>query len=60
MTQGKIERYHESTYNVTPSDAYYGRSKKIIQRSRKIKKETMKSRRTYYRKSLAAMTARNL
>ena len=47
------ERYHESLGNVTPLDAYHGRAEQIIQRRRKIKKETMRTRRIYYMKSLA-------
>jgi putative transposase len=43
------ERYHESLDNVTPGDAYYGRSAEILSRRERIKKQTMKRRRVYYR-----------
>ena len=38
-------RYHEALNNVTPSDVYYGRDQKILNRREKIKKKTMQLRR---------------
>ena len=34
-------RYHESLNNVTPSDVYFGKDKKIIERRQKIKRKTL-------------------
>jgi transposase InsO family protein/transposase-like protein len=38
-------RYHESLQNLTPVDVYYGRGQAILEKRRKIKKETLKKRR---------------
>ena len=38
------QRYHESLNNLTPADVYYGRSKEILSRRNKIKKQTLKMR----------------
>ena len=38
-------RYHESSGNVTPADAYFGRHTAIIERSKNIKEITFKNRR---------------
>ena len=46
-------RYHESLENVTPADVYYGRSERILERRRRIKKETIKRRRNSYWRSVA-------
>lgn len=45
MTQGKIERYHESLDNITPADMYFGRYHEIIDRRAMIKYETLQQRR---------------
>jgi putative transposase len=47
MTQGKIERYHESLNNVTPADVYHGRQKEILAKREQIKRRTLKARRHY-------------
>jgi putative transposase len=39
------ERYHESLGNIKPRDKYLGNDEKIIEKRKKIKKETMKMRR---------------
>ena len=39
------ERYHESLSNVTPADAYFGRTTAIIERRKRIKNLTIKNRR---------------
>ena len=41
------ERYHEALQNLTPADVYYGRSRDILTRRKKIKKQTMLQRRRY-------------
>ena len=46
MTQGKIERYHESLNNVTPSDVYQGRSDDILDQRAIIKSRTMMRRKS--------------
>ena len=38
-------RYHESIYNLTPADVYFGRDQTILRQRRKIKDQTMKQRR---------------
>jgi len=38
-------RYHESLNNTTPSDVYFGRDQKIIEKRKQIKLKTMKKRR---------------
>jgi len=35
------KRYHESLNNVTPSDVYFGKDKKIIERRQRIKRKTL-------------------
>ncbi len=40
-------RYHESLNNLTPTDVYNGRDKKIISMREKIKLQTMKLRRVH-------------
>ena len=37
-------RYHESLDNLTPSDVYYGRGKKIIIQREILKEQTLKMR----------------
>ena len=44
MTQGKIERYHESLDNVTPADVYNGRRNDILDRRSMIKSRTLMER----------------
>jgi putative transposase len=46
------ERYHESLGNITPRDKYYGREGEILERRRKIKKQTIRRRREIYRNQL--------
>jgi len=47
------QRYHESLENVTPADVYYGHSARILERRKRIKKETIKRRRNSYWRSVA-------
>jgi putative transposase len=42
------ERYHESLSNVTPSDVYFGREEKILQKRREIKLKSIQKRRQEY------------
>ena len=35
------KRYHESLNNVTPSDVYFGKDKRIIERRQRIKRKTL-------------------
>ena len=35
------ERYHESLGNLTPADIYFGRGRKLIRQSSKIKKKIL-------------------
>ena len=37
-------RYHESLGNLTPADVFFGRDRAIIERRRKIKKQTFEKR----------------
>ena len=46
-------RYHESLNNLKPADVYYGKGHAIIEKRRKIKMRTMRSRRQIYLKSKA-------
>ena len=39
------DRYHEALNNLTPADVYYGRSRDILTRRKRIKKQTMIQRR---------------
>ncbi len=48
------ERYHESLDNVTPADVYFGRQYEVLTERAKIKRLTMKKRKTEY---LAARVA---
>jgi len=50
------ERYHESLNNLTPSDVYFGRSDKILEKRRKIKERTLKERRQVYLTEKLLMT----
>ena len=42
-------RYHEAINNVTPSDRFFGKDKKILEQRKRIKTETMRLRRKLYR-----------
>ena len=42
------ERYHESINNVTPAQMYYGQAHKIMERRKKIKRETLRKRKQLY------------
>ena len=44
------ERYHESLSNVTPSDVYFGREEKILQKRKQTKLITIQKRRHEYLK----------
>jgi transposase InsO family protein len=48
------ERYHEALDNVTPADAYFGRSYEIVSEREKIKQRTMRKRKKEYRAAMAA------
>ena len=39
------DRYHEALNNLTPADVHYGRSRDILTRRKRIKKQTMIQRR---------------
>nr|WP_244649745.1 IS3 family transposase [Pseudovibrio japonicus] len=41
-------RYHESLGNVIPADTYFGRDKKILERRKIIKQQTLQNRRLRY------------
>ena len=47
------DRYHESIGNVTPADAYFGRHTAIMERRRKIKKQTIQNRRLNHQRQAA-------
>ena len=47
------QRYHESLNNVTPADAYFGRTPAIIKRRETIKRKTIEHRRLLHRKLAA-------
>ena len=42
------ERYHESLGNVAPSDVYFGREEKILQKRKETKLRTIQKRRQEY------------
>ena len=46
-------RYHESLGNLTPADVYFGRDRAIIERRRKIKKQTFEKRRLAHQRQAA-------
>ena len=46
-------RYHESLGNLTPADVYFGRARAIIERRRKIKKQTFDKRRLAHQRQAA-------
>ena len=46
-------RYHKSLNNVTPADVYFRRDTAIIERSRKIKKRTLQTRRLNHQRQAA-------
>ena len=41
-------RYHESLNNLTPADVFFGKERKILEKRKKIKFETIKNRRNQY------------
>jgi putative transposase len=47
------QRYHETLNNVTPADAYFGRSQAIIKQRERIKRQTIEYRRLQHRKLAA-------
>ena len=47
------QRYHESLNNVTPADVYFGGDKDIIRERRRIKKQTIQSRRLQHQRRAA-------
>lgn len=46
-------RYHESLKNLTPADVYWGRDTAILEKRRKIKEATLRSRRLNHHKQAA-------
>ena len=46
-------RYHEGLGNLTPADLYCGRDRAIIERRRKIKKQTVEKRRLAHQRQAA-------
>ena len=46
-------RYHEGLGNLTPADVYCGRDRAIIERRRKIKKQTVQKRRLAHQRQAA-------
>jgi len=45
-------RYHESLNNLTPSDVYFGRGKKILEQRKLIKERTMQKRRKQHQQQM--------
>jgi len=48
------ERYHEALDNVTPADVYHGRAEQVRAKRERIKKRTMRLRRSLYEEAVAA------
>ncbi len=46
-------RYHESLGNLKPDEVYFGRDRAIIERRRKIKKQTFEKRRLAHQRQAA-------
>ncbi len=46
-------RYHESLWNLTPADVYFGRGQAILSQRRTTKEKTMKQRRLINQKRAA-------
>jgi putative transposase len=47
------QRYHESLKNMTPADVYQGRATLILEQREMIKKKTIQTRKSAYKKTLA-------
>jgi transposase InsO family protein len=47
------QRYHESLDNLTPADVYFGRGNAILEKRRKLKKQTLQQRRLQHLKIAA-------
>jgi transposase InsO family protein len=48
------ERYHEALDNVTPADVYHGRAQEVRARRERVKRRTMRLRRSLYEDAVAA------
>lgn len=46
------QRYHESLYDVTPADVYFGRVNEVPSRREEIKRQTLEARRHQHTQSL--------
>jgi len=49
VTNYNYQRYHESLGNLTPADVYFGRGQAILEKRRRIKEQTIQSRRLQHR-----------
>jgi putative transposase len=48
------QRYHEALDNVTPADVYHGRAEEVRAKRERIKRRTMRLRRSLYEEAVAA------